>query len=186
MRFAEKKGGGVLHVLARRGGGGFRKEEIFQRALPSDRRRGGKDGTRNSRFAVFSLLFPLLFFVAAFRFLWSRERNFNCAVVCLVMRIRAPFFHLVPREIADVGEGGMVKNLVEFLAPLHPSLACEFARPAKRKFSPSPPPHLFPICSVLIPRCLVYRRRLFLAREGLFHYRCTQAGNGRQVRSSQR
>lgn len=80
----------------------------------------------------------------------------------------------------------MVKNLVEFLAPLHPSLACEFARPAKRKFSPSPLPHLFPICSVLIPRCLVYRRRLFLAREGLFHYRCTQAGNGRQVRSSQR
>lgn len=33
----------------RRNEGGFRKEEIFQRALPSDRRRG-EDGTRNSPF----------------------------------------------------------------------------------------------------------------------------------------
>lgn len=40
------------------------------------------------------LLFSLPFLVT-FRFLWSRERNFNCAVVCLVMRVRAPFFHLV-------------------------------------------------------------------------------------------
>lgn len=40
------------------------------------------------------LLFFLPFLVT-FRFLWSRERNFNCAVVCLVMRVRAPFFHLV-------------------------------------------------------------------------------------------
>lgn len=153
MRFAEKKGGGVLHVLARRGGGGFRKEEIFQRALPSDHRRG-RMGHEILVSLFFLFFFPSFFFVAAFRFLWSRERNFNCAVVCLVMRIRAPFFHLVPREIADVGEGGMVKNLVEFLVPLHPSLACEFARPAKRKFSPSPPPpfvpHLFRVDSTLL------------------------------------
>lgn len=71
----------------RRNEGGFRKEEIFQLALPSDQVEGWD--------AKFSFLSPPFFFLVTFRFLWSRERNFNCAVVCLVMRIRAPFFHLV-------------------------------------------------------------------------------------------
>lgn len=95
------------------------------------------------------------FFLVTFRFLWSRERNFNCAVVCLVMRIRAPFFHLVSTGNCWCRGG---RNLVEVSGPSRVRVCT-----AKRKFSP-------PICSpfvrALIPRCLLYRRRLFLAREG--------------------
>lgn len=82
VRFAEKKGGGVLHVLARRGGGGFRKEEIFQRALPSDRRRGGRMGHE----ILVSLFF--LFFFPSF-FLSLRFAFFGRANVILIARLSA-------------------------------------------------------------------------------------------------
>lgn len=104
---------------------------------------------------ILVFLSPFFFFLVTFRFLWSRERNFNCAVVCLVMRIRAPFFHLVSTGNCWCRGG---RNLVEVSGPSRVRVCT-----AKRKFSP-------PICSpfvrALIPRCLLYRRRLFLAREG--------------------
>lgn len=79
------------------------------------------------------------FFLVTFRFLWSRERNFNCAVVCLVMRIRAPFFHLVSTGNCWCRGG---RNLVEVSGPSRVRVCT-----AKRKFSLPSSPHLFPICS---------------------------------------
>lgn len=160
----------------RRNEGGFRKEEIFQRALPSDRRRG-EDGTRNSPFFLpFLVTLWFAFFGRANVILIARLS----ALLCEFAR---HFFISFPREIADVGaeEGGKPRRVS---GPSAPSPRVRVRTAGETKILP--PLHLFPICSVLIPRCLVYRRRLFLAREGLFHYRCTQAGNGRQVHSSQR
>lgn len=128
------------------------------------------------------LLFSSLF--------WLRFAFFGRANVILIARLSAllcefarHFFISFPREIADVGaeEGGKPRRVS---GPSAPSPRVRVRTAGETKILP--PLHLFPICSVLIPRCLVYRRRLFLAREGLFHYRCTQAGNGRQVHSSQR
>lgn len=136
VRFAEKKRKGkrvaTRRVLA--GRGGFRKEEIFQRALPSDR--GGEDGARNSRFGSFS------FFFVGWRFAFFGRAN-----VILIARLSAllcefarHFFHLVPREIADAVEGKKTSS----------SFSSTLLSRAKRKFSPPSPfvPH-----SALIPRC---------------------------------
>lgn len=126
----------------RRNEGGFRKEEIFQRALPSDRRRG-EDGTRNSPF--------FLPFLVTFRFLWSRERNFNCAVVCLVMRVRAPFFHLVSTGNCWCrGRGGGETSSSFWPLCTLPSRASSYGR--RNENSPSPPfvPHLFCVDSTLL------------------------------------
>lgn len=145
-----QRGGDVLHVLAWRSDGGFRKEEIFQLALPSDQVEGWD--------AKFSFLSPPFFF-------WLRFAFFGRANVILIARLSAllcefarHFFISFPREIADAEEG---ETSSRFLAPL----ACEFVR--RNENFPFPP---LPICSpfvrALIPRCLLYRRRLFLAREG--------------------
>lgn len=134
----------------RRNEGGFRKEEIFQLALPSDQVEGWD--------AKFSFLSPPFFF-------WLRFAFFGRANVILIARLSAllcefarHFFISFPREIADAEEG---ETSSRFLAPL----ACEFVR--RNENFPFPP---LPICSpfvrALIPRCLLYRRRLFLAREG--------------------
>lgn len=150
-----------------RGAGRFPQRRNFSTRAPKRPWRGGW-GTKFS----FRLFF--LFFVG-----W-RFAFFGRANVILIARLSAllcefarHFFHLVPREIADAVEGKKTSS----------SFSSTLLSRAKRKFSSS-----LPICS---PFCvdstllLVYRRRLFLG-EGLFHYRCTRAGNGRQARSSQR
>lgn len=137
----------------------------------------GEDGTRNSPFFLpFLVTLWFAFFGRANVILIARLS----ALLCEFAR---HFFISFPREIADVGaeEGGKPRRVS---GPSAPSPRVRVRTAGETKILP--PLHLFPICSVLIPRCLVYRRRLFLAREGLFHYRCTQAGNGRQVHSSQR
>lgn len=60
LKKKKKKGRRVATRRVTRSRGGFRKEEIFQRALPSDRGGGGEDGTRNSRFGSFFLFFSLV------------------------------------------------------------------------------------------------------------------------------
>lgn len=122
-----QRGGDVLHVLAWRSDGGFRKEEIFQLALPSDQVEGWD--------AKFSFLSPPFFF-------WLRFAFFGRANVILIARLSAllcefarHFFISFPREIADAEEG---ETSSRFLAPL----ACEFVR--RNENSPHPSvPHLF-------------------------------------------
>lgn len=107
--------------------GGFRKEEIFQLALPSDQVEGWD--------AKFSFLSPPFFF-------WLRFAFFGRANVILIARLSAllcefarHFFISFPREIADAEEG---ETSSRFLAPL----ACEFVR--RNENSPHPSvPHLF-------------------------------------------
>lgn len=107
----------------------------------------------------------ILVFLSPFFFFWLRFAFFGRANVILIARLSAllcefarHFFISFPREIADAEEG---ETSSRFLAPL----ACEFVR--RNENFPFPP---LPICSpfvrALIPRCLLYRRRLFLAREG--------------------
>lgn len=92
VRFAEKKKKkkaegwrrGVLHVL----GEVSAKKKFFNARSQVTVEGEGRMGHE----ILVSALFFFFFRWLAFRFLWSRERNFNCAVVCLVMRIRAPFF----------------------------------------------------------------------------------------------
>lgn len=111
----------------RRNEGGFRKEEIFQLALPSDQVEGWD--------AKFSFLSPPFFF-------WLRFAFFGRANVILIARLSAllcefarHFFISFPREIADAEEG---ETSSRFLAPL----ACEFVR--RNENSPHPSvPHLF-------------------------------------------
>lgn len=123
-----QRGGDVLHVLAWRSDGGFRKEEIFQLALPSDQVEGW-----DAKFSFFS---PLFFFF------WLRFAFFGRANVILIARLSVllcefarHFFISFPREIADAEEG---ETSSRFLAPL----ACEFVR--RNENSPHPSvPHLF-------------------------------------------
>lgn len=96
------------------------------------------------------LLFFLPFLVT-FRFLWSRERNFNCAVVCLVMRVRAPFFHLVSTGNCWCrGRGGGETSSSFWPLCTLPSRASSYGR--RNENSPSPPfvPHLFCVDSTLL------------------------------------
>lgn len=96
------------------------------------------------------LLFSLPFLVT-FRFLWSRERNFNCAVVCLVMRVRAPFFHLVSTGNCWCrGRGGGETSSSFWPLCTLPSRASSYGR--RNENSPSPPfvPHLFCVDSTLL------------------------------------
>lgn len=96
------------------------------------------------------LLFFLPFLVT-FRFLWSRERNFNCAVVCLVMRVRAPFFHLVSTGNCWCrGRGGGETSSSFWPLCTLPSHASSYGR--RNENSPSPPfvPHLFCVDSTLL------------------------------------
>lgn len=96
------------------------------------------------------LLFFLPFSVT-FRFLWSRERNFNCAVVCLVMRVRAPFFHLVSTGNCWCrGRGGGETSSSFWPLCTLPSRASSYGR--RNENSPSPPfvPHLFCVDSTLL------------------------------------
>lgn len=112
----------------RRNEGGFRKEEIFQLALPSDQVEGW-----DAKFSFFS---PLFFFF------WLRFAFFGRANVILIARLSVllcefarHFFISFPREIADAEEG---ETSSRFLAPL----ACEFVR--RNENSPHPSvPHLF-------------------------------------------
>lgn len=150
----KKKGRGVATCYTfSRGGATVERRWFPQRRNFSTR--APKWPSRGMGREILVFLSPFFFFLVTFRFLWSRERNFNCAVVCLVMRIRAPFFHLVSTGNCWCRGG---RNLVEVSGPSRVRVCT-----AKRKFSP-------PICSpfvrALIPRCLLYRRRLFLAREG--------------------
>lgn len=75
---------GVLHVL----GEVSAKKKFFNARSQVTVEGEGRMGHE----ILVSALFFFFFRWLAFRFLWSRERNFNCAIVCLVMRIRAPFF----------------------------------------------------------------------------------------------